>query len=138
MKIENRLIYVWKSLIHFKTSAFLEKAPSQHQELTLPTGNSSGNLSVNFHGETNPDSLLKPDLPSVSAMFCQRRSAVPSTAQTSDCIHQERHKGIYTMETPFCQFMLDVLDHCCIIQTHQHCCGKNNSAAHYTDHIGGQ
>lgn len=44
--------------------------------------NSSGDLSVNSHSETNPVSLLKPDLLSVSAAFCQRRSATPTSIKS--------------------------------------------------------
>lgn len=62
--------------------------------------NNAGNLSVNSYSETNPASLLQPDLPSVSAVFCQRRSAAPSAAQVSNCVHVERHKGITTPKLP--------------------------------------
>lgn len=138
MKIENSLIYVLKSLTLFKTSPFLEKAGhplSTRSSLCQQFWESVLTPTV----RQNSVLLLKPDLPSVSAVFCQRRSATPSAAQASDCIHQEQHKGIDTMETPFCQFILNVLDHCCIIQTHQHQgCRKHSSAAHGMDHVGGQ
>lgn len=85
-------------------------------------------ISVNSQSETNPGSLLKPDLPLVSAEFCQRRSAAPSAAQAAGCIHEEQHKGIYTTETPFCQ-LISILDHCCTIQTHQQSGWRKHSSA---------
>lgn len=128
---------MWKGLTPFKTSPFLEKAGhplSTRSSLFHISGNHRfffiSFISVNSHSETNPGSLLKPDLPLVSAEFCQRRSAAPSAAQAANCIHEEQHKGIYTTEIPFCQLISNILDHCCTIQTHQQSgCRKHSAAA---------